>query len=390
MASDRASAGLFVTRPARIAVHLLRAPLERPVRTSFGAMTSRPCLLLRVEDADGAHGWGEVWCNFPTCGAEHRARLVETVAAPLLLGRTFRNPVEAFEASTSGLHVLALQSGEPGPLAQVAAGLDLALWDLAARRIGRPLLHLLGGRQTSVRVYASGIDPERAVETVERARAEGHRRFKVKIGFDPQRDLEAVRATRAALAPGEVFMLDANQRWTPDEASAMARAIAPERPLWLEEPIAADRPWSAWQELAAQGVPLAAGENLASVEAFEAALASGALAFVQPDLCKWGGFTRCSPLARRILASGAVFCPHCLGGAVGLLASAHLLAAVGGGGFLEMDVNPNPLRSALCGPILPVVDGETRLPDGPGLGAEPDPAVLRAFGTLSLELRADS
>jgi len=94
-------------------------------------------------------------------------------------------------------------------------------------------------------------------------------------------------------------------------------------------------------------------------------------------------------LAGRIGDVGAVDCPHDLGGAVGLRASAQLLAAVGGPGSLERDVDANPLRAALCGPILPVVEATAPLLEGPGLGAEPDPAVLRAFSTLTLELRAD-
>ncbi len=358
------------------------------MRTSFGTMTSRPCLLVRVEDGDGAFGWGEIWCNFPACGAEHRARLVETVAAPLLLGGTFADPGAAFGALERGSHLLALQAGEPGPFAQVAAGLDIALWDLAARRAGLPLVRLLGGERREVRAYASGIDPEEAAATVARARAEGHRCFKVKIGFGRERDLAAIRAARAALGPGEAFMLDANQRWAPEEARAFAPTIAAFGPLWLEEPLAADTPWQAWRELARLGPPLAAGENLRGRAAFEAALESGAFAYLQPDLCKWGGISGGLPLARKIAAAGAVYCPHYLGGAVGLLASAHLLAATAGPGLLEMDVDPNPLRTELCGEVLPVADGLARLPEEPGLGPEPDPAVLRAFGTLALELRA--
>jgi D-galactarolactone cycloisomerase len=389
MSEEQGTHGPPALRPARLEVRLLRAPVDRPVRTSFAAMTSRPCLLVRVEDADGAFGWGEIWCNFPSCGPEHRARLAETVAGPLLLGRRFADPTEAFAELSRALRTLALQTGEPGPLAQVVAGLDLALWDLVARRAGLPLHRLLGGERRSVAVYASGIDPALAAETVARARAEGHRRFKVKIGFGAERDLQAIRATRESLAPGELFMVDANQRWALDEARAAARAIAPCEPLWLEEPLPADAPWPAWRALAQLGVPLAAGENLRGPEAFEAALESRTLAYLQPDLCKWGGISAGLPLARRIGEAGAVYCPHYLGGAVGLLASAQLLAAVGGPGFLEMDVNPNPLRSALCGPILPVEEGTAQLPEGPGLGAEPDPAVLRAFSTLALELRVE-
>ena len=124
---------------ARVEAHVLRWPVRVPVRTSFGTMHDRPAVLVRVVAEDGAFGWGESWCNFPSCGAEHRARLIETVLAPLLVGRAFASPEEAFRELSAKTAVLAIQSGEPGPIAQAIAGVDIALHDLAARRAGVPL-----------------------------------------------------------------------------------------------------------------------------------------------------------------------------------------------------------------------------------------------------------
>ena len=108
-------------------------------------------------------------------------------------------------------------------------------------------------------------------------------------------------------------------------------------------------------------------------------MASGALAVVQPDLAKWGGISRGLPLARRIRAAGLRYCPHFLGGGIGLLASAHLLAAAGGDGLLEIDANDNPLRTLLMGPLERVAGGACRLGDEPGLGVVPDLRALRPF-----------
>src|ERR1051325_10553769 len=101
---------------------VLRAPIETPVVTSFGVMRDRPMVLVRAEDDEGAIGWGESWCSFPAAGAEHRARLIESVIAPLVEGRRFERPEEAFRLLTSTTAVLAIQSGEPGPIAQAIAG----------------------------------------------------------------------------------------------------------------------------------------------------------------------------------------------------------------------------------------------------------------------------
>ena len=121
---------------SKVRVHLLLAPVPEPVQTSFGVMRTRPAVFVQLTDRDGTFGWGEVWCNFPACGAEHRVRLIESVMAPLLTSKDFHDPAEASAWLTSTTAVLALQAGEPGPFAQCVAGLDTALWDLSARRAG--------------------------------------------------------------------------------------------------------------------------------------------------------------------------------------------------------------------------------------------------------------
>jgi D-galactarolactone cycloisomerase len=103
---------------------------------------------------------------------------------------------------------------------------------------------------------------------------------------------------------------------------------------------------------------------------------------VQPDIAKWGGLSQCAPIARDILKAGKIFCPHYLGGGIGLLASAHLLAGVGGGGLLEVDANDNPLRDRFCGAVGNVSDGTVTLDEAPGLGLEPDLAGIAKYRTL--------
>ena len=366
-------------RVRRVEIRVYRAPIGTPVTTSFGVMRDRPSVLLRLEDESGAHGWGEVWCNFPDCGAEHRAGLLRSVFAPLLLEREFRGPSEAAAELARATHTLMLQTAEYGPIQQCLAGADDALWDLAARKAGLPLHRLLGGKgEGVVPAYASGINPAGCLETVEACRAAGYRAFKLKVGFGRDRDLANVRMISESLRPGERFMLDANQAWDLDTAGAMLRELAAFPVEWIEEPLRCDRPIEEWRRLAeASPIPLAAGENIRSLGEFRAAF--GHLAFVQPDACKWGGVSGCLEAARAALAAGRVYCPHYLGGGVGLLTSAHLLAAAGGPGLLEIDVNPNPLREGLAAPHPRLDEGVFTLPGGPGLGVEPDDAAVAEF-----------
>ncbi|MEP7056837.1 MAG: mandelate racemase/muconate lactonizing enzyme family protein [Caldimonas sp.] len=363
----------IAVRIARLDAHVLRCPIETPVRTSFGTMRDRPAVFVRVEDDDGAVGWGETWCNFPACGAEHRARLLASVIAPLVVGREFASPAAAFDAMTRATAVLALQSGEPGPLAQSIAGVDLALWDLCARKRGEPLWRLLGGGSDRIEVYASGINPDRPEAVVGARRAAGYRAFKLKVGFDAARDLANVAALRALLGADAVLMVDANQGWSLDEALQRLRAFAPFGLGWIEEPLRADRPGAEWATLAAAtSIPLAAGENLLGLDAFEEAIDARRYAVVQPDVAKWGGISGCWAVIERVRAAGLRYCPHYLGAGIGLAASGQLLAAVGGDGMLEVDANPNPLRSALCPALESVRDGRVALGAAPGLGIEVD------------------
>ena len=160
----------------------------------------------------------------------------------------------------------------------------------------------------------------------------------------------------------------------------MLEKLAPFKLAWLEEPIAADRPEPEWRSIRdLAGMPLAAGENVQGDDQFATWLRSDILSVVQPDLAKWGGLSRTVPVARQIIASGKRYCPHYLGGGIGLVASAHALAAVGGDGMLEVDINANPLRSDLVGDLLSKQKGMACLGDAPGLGYEPDLEPLRKY-----------
>jgi|SRR6185437_12873963 len=357
-----------------------RYPLTTPVVTSFGWMTNRPAVFVRIEDEDGVTGWGEAWCNFPSTGAEHRSRLINEVLAPAAVGAV-SEPKEIFEQLTQHSSVLALQSGEAGPFAQAIAGIDLALWDLQARRRNLPLWKCLGGRSSAIRVYASGVNPTGARQMAEAAMRRGHRALKLKIGFEPATDRANLAALRELAGDG-MLAADVNQGWSVERATELAPSLAEYNLAWLEEPIRADRPWREWQLLRKNArTPLAAGENIASRAGFAQVLGDDVLSVVQPDIAKWGGLSVCTGIARDIISSGKTFCPHYLGGGIGLLASAHLLAGVGGDGLLEVDANDNPLRDRFSGAVADIRDGTITLTEAPGLGIEPDLAAIEQYRT---------
>jgi len=368
-------------RIARIETFVWRVPLDEPVRNSFGLMRSRAALAVRIEDADGAHGWGEVFSNWPPDGAEHRGRLIDEVLGPLALEQDHASPSALFEFLTARTRVLVLQTDEPGPFAQAIAGIDIAAWDLVARRAGLPLSRCLNpAAATRVPAYASGINPTRPGTVALEQRALGFNAFKLKVGFGDARDAGNLREMRDALGEEATLMVDANQAWDLETGLTMAGRLAQWRPIWLEEPLRADTWPQTWRTFAERcPIPLAAGENMRGRGEFTAALATGAFRFLQPDVIKWGGISGCFDIGAGIVAAGLAFCPHYLGGGIGLTASAHLLAAVGGSGMLEVDSNPNPLREALAQPFARIGDGHWHLSEAPGLGIEPDLSALARF-----------
>jgi D-galactarolactone cycloisomerase len=363
----------------RIETFVLRAPVAKPVTTSFGSLSDRVCVLVRVEDTDGAHGWGDIWCNFPSYGAEYRGLVLHQTVAPMALGRAVDDPAVLWRELTARAHVLMVQSGDVGAFSAALAGLDAALWDLKARRAGMPLARMLGGSVRDVPVYASGINPDDGPETVERTRGEGYRRFKQKIGFGEDIDLHNLRRIRSGMREGEALLVDVNQGWAMTEAHSMAPKLNELALGWVEEPIVADRPDEEWRTLAeAYTAPLAGGENLRGQELLHAASGTW-LDVIQPDVGKWGGVSGCFAVGEATIEAGKRYCPHWLSDGIGLMTSAHLLAAAGGAGLLEVDCNPNPLRTLLAQPFPRLVDGDFMLTDEPGIGVEPDLKAAAQF-----------
>jgi L-alanine-DL-glutamate epimerase-like enolase superfamily enzyme len=387
-AATSCCATLMAITLSRITVAAYRVPISSPVATSFGVMHNRPAVFVRLEDGDGAFGWGEVFANWPAAGAEHRARLLVEDMGDLLLGQPFDDASELFTQLTEKTHIRALQCGEWGPFRQVIAGLDTAMTDLVARRAGLSVSQYLNPKaEHTVPCYASGIAISQADHQITQSQEAGFSTYKVKVGFDLTRDTALLTGLCSTLGAGETLCADANQAWALPEAERFVAACT-DLPLgWLEEPLPADASLTHWRALADQSpIPLAGGENIPGTGGFADAIATGVFGVIQPDIAKWGGFSGCWPVAQAIRAAGQRYCPHYLGGGIGLIASAHLLAAAGGDGLLEVDVNPNPLRDAFDPWQGAAHRGTLTLSDAPGLGITHLPDEIAQFVTYSRDL----
>ncbi len=362
-------------RLAKAEVSVYRVPIEEPVRLSFGIMKDRPALIVRLEDGEGCYGWGEVWCNFPPHGAEHRANLMIASVLPVLSRLdTSAGPEDVWRRLNSALRTLAIQTGEPGPIAQCTAALECALRDLAARKAGLPLFKALSDRsEAAVRIYASGINPDQVARMVEKAKAKGILACKIKVGFNEKHDRDNLISARRILGERGVVLADANQAWGHDQAIRFLANVEEARLGWIEEPLPNDAPDETWRRLSSTvRVPLAAGENYLSLDEFERAPEARGIGILQPDLGKWGGVTGMVAVAQQAISRELPLCPHWLGGGVGLLTSLHVKAALQPDiGYVEVDANPNMVRDHLFDQSIRKLDGGmVYLTDRPGIGVE--------------------
>jgi L-alanine-DL-glutamate epimerase-like enolase superfamily enzyme len=331
--------------------------------------TNLDILLVRVETADGATGWGEAFGHVAIPST--RAAL-DTVVAPLALGRD-TSDVEAFtDRMMQDVHLL----GRNGPFVYAVSALDIALWDIAGKRAGQPLYRLLGGApKDRLEAYASLLRlraPDLVARNARAACEEGYRLVKLH-----EVTRAAVLAAKEAVGADARLMLDTNCPWTVEEACAMARAMKADGLYWLEEPVWPPDDHAGLARVRAEGIPVAAGENAGGVFDFERMFRSGSIDIAQPSVTKVGGVSETRRVIALARAHGIRVVPHCPYFGPGFLASLHVIAAMPESPPVEvlwrsMEANPfDPWTRAERG-ILAV-------PQGPGLGVEPDAAVLRRY-----------
>jgi D-galactarolactone cycloisomerase len=359
-----------------------QVPLEIPRINAFGKMTHRPALVVRLRDEDGTEGWGECFSNWPSFAAEHRYKIISEIMSPLLVGQIAGSPEKLTEYLKARTRILKIQSDERGPFDQAVSAIDIAAWDLASRRKNAPLYEILGGGslKKKIPVYASGLAPGTASEVAKKSVAQGIQAFKLKVGFGLDADIVEISQLRNVIGSSSKLMVDANQSWTMAEAKAAMFAFENFDLTWVEEPIPADSNVDDFAKLAGDSsIPISAGENVRGIDNFSDLMTRGRVSVVQPDVIKWGGLTECRTVALEALNRKLRFCPHYLGGGIGLLATAHLLAAVGGDGLLELDATDNPLRQLLAQPFPNLEDGYFHLSSEPGLGVCPDLGALAPY-----------
>lgn len=255
--------------------------------------------------------------------------------------------------------------GRSGVATQAIAALDIALYDLKAKRASLPLSKLLGAYRDSVRTYnTSGGFLQAPVEEVkERASqslAEGIGGIKIKVGHpDSKVDLARVSAVREHLGPDIPLMVDANQQWDRPSALRMGRALERFDLVWIEEPLDAYDAEGHAQLAQALDTPIATGEMLSSVGEHISLIEKRSADIIQPDAPRIGGITPFLRLAALADQAGLQLAPH-----FAMEIHLHLAAAYPREPWVEHFEWLNPLFNER----LETINGRMIVPNRPGLG----------------------
>ncbi|HVQ77043.1 MAG TPA: mandelate racemase/muconate lactonizing enzyme family protein [Candidatus Binatia bacterium] len=336
------------------------------------ARTSIDMLLVRVDTDAGVTGWGEAFGHriFPATRAA-----IDTLVGPMCIGRDAGGIEALHDEIQRALHGV----GRNGSTMYALSGIDIALWDIAGKVAGLPLYRLLGGGPCSdLPAYASLLRYGAAgavAHYTEQALGRGYRHVKLHEITVPE-----VKAARDVAGADVALMVDTNCPWTVAEAVDMARRLAPLDLTWLEEPVWPPENVAGLAEVRARGgIATAAGENYGTTWDFRRAFEAGAITYAQPSVTKVGGVTELRRVTALADAHGVQVVPHSAYFGPGLLASIHCIAAMPRGSLVERfycDFAENPLGSA----IDPVA-GRMAVPQGPGLGLDPDSRLIERLRT---------
>ena len=341
-------------------------PLSIPFRYGLASPRALDFCLVRVQTDAGLVGWGEAFsynCRNAVAAA------VRDMITPLAIGKDAAAIEPLHLDIQKKLHIF----GRFGITAFALSGLDIALWDIAGKAAGVPLHRLLGGAtRSSIPAYASLLrygDHATVAAQSGRARADGFEAIKLHEITD-----EPVAAARATLGPDVPLMVDVNCPWSRDEAVAVAARWRQHRLLWLEEPVFPPEDLEGMRRVhEASGIPIASGENFCFATQFQAAKASGALAYAQPSVTKVGGITE----FRKIASLGMTLAPHSPYFGPGALATLHLLAGLVPEARFEFYFGE--CEAPLFGDALKPRNGSLDVPSAPGLGADPDGKVMERY-----------
>lgn len=327
------------------------------------SFVSQETPIVTITDSDGATGTGYSYTI--GTGGSSVMRLLSDHLVPRLLGKDADQIEGIWRELEFATHATTI-----GAITAIAlAAVDVALWDLRAKKVGLPLWKLAGGAKDRCPLYTTEggwlhIEKQALVDDALAAKAKGFKGAKVKIGRPHgSEDLDRLSAVRDAVGGGFEIMTDANQGFSLDEAIRRSRVLGDIDLAWLEEPLAADDIDGHVRLSAATQTPVAIGESLYSIRHFREYMQRGACSIVQVDVGRIGGITPWLKVAHAAEAFNIPVCPHFL-----MELHVSLTCAVQNGKYVEYI----PQLDDLTHTQMRIEDGYALAPSEPGIGIDWD------------------
>lgn len=375
--------------------HVLQYDLEEELGYSQQYYAKRTAHLVEVRTDIGITGWGECFGGGGIAFANKT--IVERVIQPMIVGM---DPLDR-EVIWHKVYNLMRDHGQKGMPIQSMSGVDIALWDIAGKFLNQPVYKLLGGAfREQIPVYGYGMMLQRKANLAEsfehesaRIKDAGFNAMKMKIGLSPEEDIKLVEAVRRGVGDEIRLMVDANHAYTAREAIPLGRAMQDLGVYWFEEPVAPEDKQGYRDLCEALDMTIAGGEAEFTRWGFRDLIENRCVDLLQPEVCALGGITE----YQKVLALAHThFVPvinHVWGSALAVGTNLHLLAALpdlpGAAHpvqpMLEYDTTPNLFRENLLKESLRINEqvkennGSVALPQGPGLGIEPDPDFIKHY-----------
>ena len=352
---------------------------------------SQDALLVRVRATGGHEGWGECEASPLVSIASLVCPMSHSACKPVrdsVLGQTLASPEDIRRiGDTVRRNSLDLLQAD-----HTLSGIDIALWDLLARKREIPVWRLLGYHEAHPKyAYASqlfGDTPEHTYAAAKRVAAAGF--IAAKFGWGPyglgnvEADAAQVRAAREGLGEELTLLIDAGTVWGEDVAAAAARlpALRDARVEWIEEPFlsGALEAYRHLRTMCPDHMRPAAGEGCHNVQMARHLMDYGDVGYIQIDAGRIGGLTAAKQVADYANAKGVEYVNHTFTSHLALSASIQPYAGLYYDPLCEYPADPKPLAWELTRDHLtPDANGQIRLPESPGLGLLPDPQAIKKY-----------
>ncbi len=372
-----------------IITHVLNGKTDPYSTWNADFVDARYAMIVEIKTDEGITGWGESVCHGRQPGGVSAA-YIEHTFKPLLIGQDPFNVEVLWE---SMFHASRPFGG--GGAVNAISGIDVALWDIIGKTLGRPVHQLIGGAfRLEVIPYATSFYrkenreyPQAYIEEAKELIADGFRAFKLKTGYGIKKDSEYIHAMREAIGPDMLLAADANCAYDAPLTRQLLMEVEDAKLHFMEEPMKTDDIEGYKMLRHMTGTHLSCGENLFTKYDFRRWITEGAVDILQPDVCSAGGITECKKIAAMAQAYSVRVIPHVWGTGIGLAAALQVIASLPANNLsafvaepmLEFDRSSHPFRDKVVKEPIGMENGVVRVPMKPGIGIDVNEDAIKEF-----------